>query len=47
MDYSLMRRNIYSAILLGSRETKYVVIFIYGSAYCTKRVVAVCKSFRP
>ena len=41
MDNCLMRRYVNSAVLLGTGESKHMVIFIDGSAYCTERVVAV------
>jgi len=41
MDNCLMRRYINSAVLFGTGETKHVVIFIDGSAYCTEGVMAV------
>ena len=33
MDDSLVGRNVDTAILLGSRETEYVVVLIDSSAY--------------
>ena len=33
MDDSLIGRNVYAAILLGSRETEYVVVLVDGSAH--------------
>ncbi len=44
MDDCLMRGYEHSAVLLGSCQTENVVIFIDGSAYCAKRVVAAGKS---
>ena len=41
MDNCNVRWNIDAAILLCCGKTKHVVIFVDGSAYCTKGVVAV------
>ena len=36
-----MRRDVDSAVFLCRRETENVVVLVYRSAYCAKRVVAV------
>ena len=41
MDNCLMRRYVNTTIFLCTGETKHVVIFVDGSAYCTERVMAV------
>ena len=41
VDDRLMRRNVYAAVLLGTAKSKHVVIFIYGTAYSAKAVMAV------
>ena len=40
----LMRRNIYAAILLCTGQSKYMVILVNRTAYCTKGIVAVCQN---
>ena len=42
----LMRRNVYSAVFLGTGQAKHVVIFIYGTADRTQGVVAVGQHIR-
>ena len=41
MDNCLMRRNVNTAIFLGTGKSEHVVIFIDGTAYCAKGIMAV------
>ena len=41
VDNGLMRRNIDTAVLLRTGQSKHVVIFIDRTADCTQRVMAV------
>ena len=46
MDYRLMRGYIDSAVLLCTGESEHVVIFIDGTAYRTKGIMAVGQYIR-
>ena len=46
VDNGLMRRNIDTAVLLRTGQSKHVVIFIDRTADCTQRVMAVGQNIR-
>ena len=46
VNHGLISRNIDTTIFLGSRQSKYMVVFIDSTTYRTQRVVAVSHSVR-